>query len=135
MPPKGEAPMSAAGLRPAGGERAGEERARPASEALVRVTMPARYLTQFCRHFSHKLPVVIGEGEGCVDFPGGHCALRAEENGLRLIITAGDGEVLARLEDVVARHLARFAFREQPEIRWQPRDMATPGRDWAGHDA
>ena len=33
-------------------------------------------------------------------------------------LSAGDEAALARLEDVVARHLLRFAFREKPEIRW-----------------
>ncbi|MBE9604000.1 DUF2218 domain-containing protein [Acetobacteraceae bacterium H6797] len=100
---------------------------RPASEALVRVEMPARFLTQLCKHFGHKLPVVLGEGEGSIDFPGGHCALKAGEEGLRMTITAADAEALARLEDVVARHLARFAFREEPEIRWQPVTAAAEG--------
>jgi hypothetical protein len=33
-------------------------------------------------------------------------------------VTAADEAALAALEDVVARHLVRFAFREGPEVRW-----------------
>jgi hypothetical protein len=33
-------------------------------------------------------------------------------------VIASDEAALAKLEDVVARHLERFAFREKPEVRW-----------------
>ena len=34
--------------------------------------------------------------------------------------SAGSAEDLARLEDVVVRHLVHFAFREELEIDWRP---------------
>jgi hypothetical protein len=90
------------------------------SEARVATAVPSRYLMQLCKHFQHKLPVAFDERQGRVDFPAGRCELDAEadEGVLLMRVTAGDETELARLEDVVARHLERFAFREKPEIQW-----------------
>jgi hypothetical protein len=86
------------------------------SEARV----PSRCLQQLCKHFGHKLPAEFDARHGRVEFPGGPCELDAgaEAGILHLRVTARDEEGLARLEDVVGRHLERFAFREKPEIRW-----------------
>jgi hypothetical protein len=80
--------------------------------------LPARYLTQLCKHFAHRLPVTIEGSTGSIAFPGGTCTLQAGEAGLHLRLAAADAAALATLQDVVARHLLRFAFREQPELRW-----------------
>jgi hypothetical protein len=88
------------------------------SEARVPTAVPRRYLAQLCRHFQHKLPVTLAEDHGRIEFPGGVCALEAEAGTLVLRVTAEDDAALATLEDVAARHLARFAFRDKPEIHW-----------------
>ena len=88
------------------------------SEARVPTAVPRRHLAQLCRHFQHKLPVTLAEDQGRIEFPGGACALEAASGTLVLRVTAADDAGLTRLEDVVARHLARFAFRDTPEIRW-----------------
>jgi uncharacterized protein len=90
----------------------------PSSEARVPTAMPGRYLAQLCKHFGHKLPVTLDGDRGRIEFSGGVCALEARDETLVMRVTAGDEAALARLEDVVARHLLRFAFRETPEIRW-----------------
>lgn len=33
-------------------------------------------------------------------------------------LEAADADTAARLEDVVARHLLRFAFRQPPQVAW-----------------
>ena len=88
------------------------------SEARVSTAAPSRYLAQLCKHFQHKLPVTLAEDRGRIEFPGGVCALEAGSGTLVLRLTAGDEAALARLEDVVARHPLRFAFREKPEVQW-----------------
>lgn len=90
------------------------------SEARMATAMPSRYLTQLCKHFQHKLPVTLEERHGRIEFTAGVCELdaAASPDTLTLRVTAGDETALATLEDVVARHLKRFAFREEPEIRW-----------------
>jgi hypothetical protein len=94
--------------------------AMPASEARVPTAVPRRYLAQLCKHFQHKLRVTLDEGHGRIAFPAGLCELDAAADAgiLILRVTASDEAALARLEDVVARHLERFAFREAPEVRW-----------------
>jgi hypothetical protein len=80
--------------------------------------VPRRYLAQLCRHFQHRLPVTLEEDHGRIEFPAGVCTLTAGGETLILRATAADEEALAQVEDVTARHLERFAFREQPDIRW-----------------
>lgn len=97
---------------------------RLSSEVRVATTTPSRYLTQLCKHFQHKLPVTLDERHGRIAFPAGLCELDAASDAGALVmrVLAADETGLATLEDVVARHLERFAFREAPEIRW----MRTP---------
>ena len=91
---------------------------RLSSEARVATDVPRSYLSQLCKHFQHKLPVTLAEAHGGIEFPSGTCVVEAAPDDLVLRVTAEDEAWLTRLEDVVARHLLRFAFRENPEIRW-----------------
>ncbi len=88
------------------------------SEARVVTTMPRRYFTQLCKHFEHRLTVRHGEGSGQIVFDAGICDLEAGRDELVLRTAAPDAAGRSRVEDVVARHLQRFAFREGPEIAW-----------------
>lgn len=88
--------------------------------ARVALEQPRRYLGQLCKHFAHKLPVTLEEANGSIAFPTGTCRLEAVEDALVMTLDAADPTALAALEDVVARHLLRFAFRTPPEIAWVP---------------
>jgi uncharacterized protein len=88
------------------------------SEARVATTRAARYLGQLCKHFAHRVPATHAETEGRVDFPWGVCTLEASVDVLILRAEAKDTPSLDQVEEVVARHLERFAFRDKPEIRW-----------------
>ena len=88
------------------------------SEARVPTAAPRRYLGQLCKHFQHKLPVTLAEDHGRIEFTAGVCVLEADAEALVMRVTASDEAALATLEDVIARHLERFAFRDKPEIRW-----------------
>lgn len=88
------------------------------SEARVQTTMSARYMTQLCKHFEHKLPVSYDQEHGRIEFDSGVCSMTAAGDVLTLRADAADEEQLGRLENVVVRHLERFAFRDKPEIRW-----------------
>jgi hypothetical protein len=90
----------------------------PTSRSRVATTVPRRYLGQLCKHFEHKLPVTLDAASGSIAFSAGLCSLSTETDALVMQVDAADDEGLARLEDVVARHLLRFAFREPPEIVW-----------------
>ena len=88
------------------------------SEARVATASARRYLGQLCKHFRHKLPVTLDETTGGIAFPMGRCDVAAEDGALVLRASATTAEDLAKLEDVVARHLVRFAFREELAIDW-----------------
>jgi len=88
------------------------------SEALVQTAMPGRYLQQLCKHFAHRRPVTFDERSGHIAFDAGDCRLEAAEGVLRLTATAADDARLAQVQDVVARHLVRFAFREDLAAEW-----------------
>jgi len=90
------------------------------SEARVKTKMAARYLAQLCKHFAHRLPVNHDGDTGRIEFPSGVCALRAEQDVLVLQVEAGDAEAREQLQAVIDRHLERFAFRDKPQIAWQP---------------
>jgi hypothetical protein len=88
--------------------------------ALVETASAKRYLGQFCKHFAHKAPVELeaGNTSGKVRFPIGDCDMAANEAALTLRLSAATPEDMARLKDVVERHLVRFAFRESLPIHW-----------------
>lgn len=84
-----------------------------------------RYLIQLCKHFQHRIPVTVEEGDpatasGTIAFEAGTCALHAEAEVLAFTVSAPDAESLAKVEDVVSRHFERFAFREEVKLAWQP---------------
>jgi uncharacterized protein len=88
------------------------------SEATVATTMAARYMTQLCKHFEHKLPVKYGPADGRIEFATGICIMDAQGETLHLRAEAKDAESLGQLEHLVVRHLERFAFRDKPAINW-----------------
>jgi uncharacterized protein len=88
------------------------------AEARVATKLATRYLIQLCRHFEHRLPVVRAGEEGSIVFPAGTCRLTAQGDVLVLGALAEDDDRLVELEQVVSRHLERFAFRDKPEIAW-----------------
>lgn len=96
---------------------------KPVTEALqtaadIRSEHASKYLQQLCKHFAHRRPVTFDPQSGEIDFSTGQCRLRAEEGVLHLALTAPDAAHMEQLQDVVVRHLVRFAFRETLEVRW-----------------
>jgi hypothetical protein len=91
--------------------------------ASIETPNARRYLGQFCKHFAHKLTVNLAETNesGTVTFSAGTCILNASETTLDVTLTAATSSETAALQDVVDRHLVRFAFREPVTITWQPR--------------
>jgi hypothetical protein len=82
------------------------------SHARVATDKAARYMTQLAKHWSHKFEVRYDATSAMFPLPLGTCRMTAHPDGLDITIEAGDHADLSRLEDVVARHLDRFAFRE-----------------------
>lgn len=85
------------------------------------------YLQQLCKHFAHKLDVKFDDRTGSVRFSIGRCELLAQDGLLRLSLDAPDAEALLQLQDVVERHLIRFAFRENLSVEWR---SGSPDHAW-----
>jgi len=85
------------------------------SIAHVPTGSASRYLQQLAKHWSHKMAVVVTPDEATIDFPNGsRLVMAAAPEMLEVVLTVpADGDV-ARMRDVVASHLDRFAFREAP---------------------
>ena len=92
---------------------------RLTSTAIVTTAKAAGYAAQLCKHFAHKIPARFEEGRGEIEFRSGRCTVAAEGDRLTLGVEAATPEALAEVEDVVARHLLRFAFREELAVEWQ----------------
>lgn len=100
------------------------ESTNPHAVATVATTSGSKYLQQLCKHWSHTLQVEFTPTRGRVvfprdsrgaDYPGDAVAtFMAGDETLQVDIEATSPEQLVVLQDVVARHLDRFAFREAP---------------------
>ena len=90
------------------------------SSAEVKTPKAAGYLAQLCKHFAHKLPASHEGNAGRISFARGECRLTAAGDMLTLTVETGDPAALEPLQDVVARHLLRFAFREELAVEWRP---------------
>ncbi|MBL0374242.1 DUF2218 domain-containing protein [Rhizobium sp. KVB221] len=93
-----------------------------ASQALFITDNASKYLQQLCKHWSHRFTVDFTAESGWVDFGGGErMEAVADRDGLRLVAYVQSAESsLAELETVIGDHLARFAFREEVRLTWQP---------------
>ena len=88
------------------------------AEAQIPTASASKYLQQLCKHFQHKLPATFDAQAGQITFPLGKTTLAADDRTLTIHVEAANGEDMERLKDVVARHLARFAFREELSVNW-----------------
>ncbi|MGU3314231.1 DUF2218 domain-containing protein [Sphingomonas sp. M6A6_1c] len=85
------------------------------SVARVPTGSASRYLQQLAKHWSRKMEVSFTAEEGSIAFPNGSLlAMKADSETLDLVLTVPDSEDDARMREVVASHLDRFAFREAP---------------------
>ena len=94
------------------------------AQADVPTAEASKYLQQLCKHFQHKIPAQFDEHAGTLDFSEGRATLKAESGLLKMKVEGRDEASLKSLEDIVARHLQRFAFRERLEIVWTEADPA-----------
>ncbi len=90
------------------------------ASADVPTASASRYLQQLCRHWAHKFPVEFTREQGRIDLHLGRCEMTAGAEALHVrVSSAADDAALARLEQVVAEHLKRFAFREDLAFEWR----------------
>jgi hypothetical protein len=95
-----------------------------AAVAQVPTASGSKYLQQLCKHWSHNLEVTFDADHGVVTFPQemrgetfpsrGVVRMDATADTLAVRVEGGSPEHVARLKNVAASHLDRFAFREAP---------------------
>ncbi|MEE4450401.1 DUF2218 domain-containing protein [Novosphingobium resinovorum] len=80
--------------------------------ATVKTPNGGKYVRQLCKHWSHKLATEVDGDKGTVTFPNAVTVMDADAEGIAITITGEDRDAVQGLTDVVARHIDRFAFRE-----------------------
>ncbi|WEF24493.1 DUF2218 domain-containing protein [Paracoccus sp. S3-43] len=80
-----------------------------------------RYMVQLCKHFAHKIPAEVEGDAGSIRFDLGTARLTASQAELTCVVAGADTAAVATLQDIIDRHLARFAFREGfANMDWSP---------------
>jgi hypothetical protein len=91
------------------------------STARIVTDRPERYVKQLVSHLGHKLTTELAEdGRGTIRFAQGECALAPRAGYIDADASAVDAAALATVEDVVARHLIRFAPADELTVTWIP---------------
>ncbi|QPC93341.1 DUF2218 domain-containing protein [Mesorhizobium sp. INR15] len=90
----------------------------PTSRADVATEHASRYLQQLCKHWAHKFPVEFDPNHGVIDLSMGRTVMDADAATLHITVTTEDAGSIGRLEEVVADHIKRFAFREELTFNW-----------------
>ncbi|WP_417270373.1 DUF2218 domain-containing protein [Celeribacter sp.] len=75
----------------------------------------SKYLQQLCKHFAHKIDVEFTETDGTCTFPFGTAVLNATDAGLTVECDLEKAEQVEMFHNVIDKHLAKFAFRENFE--------------------
>jgi hypothetical protein len=79
----------------------------------------SRYGSQLVKHFTAKdLEGSWEDGRGFVKFSGGLAEFEASDDFLTLRVVSSSEEDVARLRDVVERHLIRFGSRDELSVSW-----------------
>ena len=106
----------------------------PFATALVATDRPARYAKQLASHLGHEAEVTqTADGRVTITLSGGTCVVALGAGYLELIAVSQDAEGLEAVQDVVARHLLRFAGSETDDEAGHEAGDAT--RDTTGGEA
>ncbi|WP_405844464.1 DUF2218 domain-containing protein [Streptomyces platensis] len=86
----------------------------PLARARVATACPARYVKQLVARIGHNADAArTSDGRGTITLASGTCTLTPTTDRLELTATAVDAESLTRVQDVITRHLVRFAAQEE----------------------
>jgi uncharacterized protein len=93
----------------------------PTATAVVTTEAAVRYAKQLLAHLGRKNSIEAVDGApdgGRLVFAYGFGTVRPEDGRLVLEAVAADDESLARVQDVLARHLERFGARRELSVHW-----------------
>ena len=86
------------------------------------------------KHFAHKVEVELDGSVSRIRIPAGDIELEPADGGLAVRAEAGDEERLARVQEVAASHLGRFARGADAALRWteagQPTSLEVRALAW-----
>lgn len=88
------------------------------AQTTFKTDQARRYLVTLCKHFGHKVPVHLNGDLGRIELLFGQCQLAADDSALKIEVSAETKDDLDKVGQVIASHLERFAFRENPCIEW-----------------
>lgn len=88
--------------------------------ATFRSDRAGRYMSALCHHFGRKVDTGCDDTGGWVQFSFGRCEMSVQGDELTFTVSADDQSQLDQVVEIVASHFDRFAFRENPELRWRP---------------
>lgn len=89
------------------------------SVAHLPTERPERYVKQMVSHLAHRRTTRMRSPDaGTVEFPAAVCELDSAPGMLVITVQADDTEALRRAQDVIGRHLERFAAREDLRVHW-----------------
>ena len=90
------------------------------SRVEVKTQHASRYLQQLSKHWAHKFETEFTLLSSKIALPLGEARLSANDTELVIEVTAHKSEDLTVLQDVVQRHIERFAFKESLAFVWRP---------------
>jgi hypothetical protein len=93
--------------------------------ALVRTSEPDALALRMRSHFAHKMPVEVEGALSRVRLPSGEFELEAHEGSIAVRASSPDEKGLARVREVVASHLARFARADEVAVVWDELERRT----------
>jgi len=92
----------------------------PQFQATIPTQSASRYLQQLCKHWGHKFEVSFTPEQGTIALPFGPVALQATPDLLTVTLSPTPEADPAKMQQVVADHLNRFAHREgELTFHWQ----------------
>ena len=90
----------------------------PITTAHVAIPTPSRYMNRLAKHFEHRVSVTRDEKTASVAFPDAPCSMQSSDTHLDIRIEAASPDTLARLQEVVTRHLKQVASQETFDVEW-----------------
>lgn len=86
--------------------------------ATVDTSYGQEYLRKLCRHFAHKVPIILTKTQGRIEFPFGPCRIKVDARKMHLTIEINNDHQAEIAEKILEEHLLRMANLEQLEIKW-----------------
>lgn len=89
------------------------------ARADVATDAPARYAKQLVSHLGHRVEFATEGATSTARFGEGAGRVVVGDGVLTLLAEAPDAETLARVQDVLGRHLERFGQRNELVVTWE----------------